>query len=78
MAVFDQILYIKCESGTIVFISVLFFLLIFESLLHYIEKIGKNHGFEGLVEKLYREFMILGVISFGKEIFIHFYLFISH
>lgn len=66
MAIFDQILYIRSESGTIVFISVLFFLLIFEAILHFIEKFGKEHGFEGLVEKLYREFMILGVISFGN------------
>jgi len=65
VAVFGDILILDNQSGTIVFISVLVVLSIFDGLLHMFEVECEKRGFKGLIKKLYREFLTMGFISFG-------------
>jgi hypothetical protein len=65
MSVFGEILFLSNVSGTIVFVAVMIFLTIFEALLHSIEVECAKRGYKGLIKKLYREFMIMGFISFA-------------
>lgn len=65
MAVFGEILVLYHVPGTTVFVAVMLFLSIFEGLLHYLEVECTKRGFKGLIKKLYREFMIMGFISFA-------------
>jgi hypothetical protein len=55
-------------SGHVVFICVLVFLLIFEAGLHALESYCNKNGFKGLMQKLIREFMVMGLLSFGTYI----------
>eukprot|EP01040_Poterioochromonas_malhamensis_P012225 gene12225-13368_t len=68
MALFGTILSLSNDSGTIVFVTVMIFLTFFEAGLHYLEKVGGKLGYKALIMKLYREFMILGFISFALQI----------
>eukprot|EP01033_Poteriospumella_lacustris_P003365 gene3365-2488_t len=65
MSVFGEILFLSNVSGTIVFVAVMIFLTIFEALLHSVEVECSKRGYKGLIKKLYREFMIMGFISFA-------------
>jgi len=65
MAVFGKILYLPNVSGAIVFIMVLVVFTLFEGFLHIVEVECNKRGLKGLIKKLYREFMIMGFISFA-------------
>lgn len=81
---FGTILSLSNDSGTIVFVAVMIFLTFFEAgqflshtintfltcflALHHLEKVGGKLGYKALIMKLYREFMILGFISFTLQI----------
>jgi hypothetical protein len=65
MGLFGQALYVESSSGTIVFIGVLLFLLMFEGLVNVAETASIEYGYQELVHKLFREFMIMGIISFA-------------
>jgi hypothetical protein len=65
MGFFGEILLLNALDGSYMFIGLLFFLLIFKSLLHILELYCAKNGFKELLENLYREFMLMGFISFG-------------
>eukprot|EP01038_Epipyxis_sp_PR26KG_P005998 gene5998-8260_t len=69
MAIFGSIGTLKHESATIVFIAVMIFLVLVEGSLHLAEQACSKRGYRGLIKKLYREFMIMGFISFAIFIF---------
>lgn len=67
MGFFGQILLLDALDGSYFFIALLFFLLIFKAGLHIMELYCDKNGFKELLENLYREFMLMGFISFGTE-----------
>ena len=66
--IFGGLVEIRSDSGTIVLIAVSIFLLIFDASLHKLEAYCHRNGFKGLAEKLIREFMVMGLLSFGTYI----------
>jgi hypothetical protein len=62
MTLFGGILELQSGSGTAIFVGMLLILLFFELLLRVLEEVLTEY--HGLLEKLVREFMIMGVISF--------------
>lgn len=68
MVLFGQLVELRAGSGSLVFIVVLVFLLVFEGIIQQIEKLSDKYGFHMLVQKLFREFMIMGFVSFGTYI----------
>ena len=62
---FGEVYYLRGTSSTIVFVAVLIVFFLFEGLLHVFEVECNKRGLQGLVKKLYREFMIMGFISFA-------------
>ena len=98
MTVFGTVINLPHKAGTITFIVVLIFLMVFEGGqftahcmlmisgcsdvvfdiyfligLHEMESACEKHGLQGLVKKLYKEFMILGLISFALFIITELY-----
>eukprot|EP01031_Cornospumella_fuschlensis_P031516 gene31516-38091_t len=65
MAIFGKLLYLYNVQVVVVFISVLFVLMLFEGFVHVLEVECTKRGFKALIKKLYREFMIMGFISFA-------------
>ena len=65
MGFFGEIIVLEAQQTTYVFIALLMFLLIFKAVLHIIEMYCNRNGFKDLLENLYREFMMMGLISFG-------------
>ena len=63
---FGSIILLEATEGTYMFIALLMFLLIFKAGLHILELYCDRNGFNELLENLYREFMIMGFISFGQ------------
>eukprot|EP01032_Pedospumella_encystans_P034337 gene34337-38810_t len=59
MSIFGTVVSLPYKAGTIVFIAVLFALMILEGVLHAAESFCNHNGLQGLVRKLYKEFMIL-------------------
>lgn len=55
-------------SGSLVFIIVLILLLAAEGALHSLEAYCEKNGFKGLLQKLIREFMMMGLLSFSTYI----------
>lgn len=68
MAFFGYILLLSAGEVTYIFILLLMFLLIFKAALHIVENFCNRNGFKELLENLYREFMMMGLISFGMFI----------
>lgn len=52
-------------SATIIFVAVLLIITIFESILEHFEQWSKKANLEMLFKKLYREFFMMGLISFA-------------
>jgi hypothetical protein len=65
MSLFGEIYHLHSKSSTIVFCAVLVVFFLLEGLLHIFEVECNKRGLQGLVKKLYREFMIMGFISFA-------------
>ncbi|KAJ1416364.1 hypothetical protein B484DRAFT_434534, partial [Ochromonadaceae sp. CCMP2298] len=65
MVVLGTALNLGNQAALIVFISLLVFLMMLEGALHLLEAACQHRGLHGLIKKLYREFMIMGFISFG-------------
>ena len=70
MGFFGEIILLNALDGTYVFVALLMFLLVFKAGLHILEMTCERNGFKELLENLYREFMIMGFISFGEEIIV--------
>lgn len=68
MGFFGEILLLDATDGTYMFVGLLMFLLTFKAGLHILELYCDRNGFKDLLENLYREFMIMGFISFGEEL----------
>lgn len=68
MGMFGSMVHLKPDCGTIVFIGVLVFVLLFDGAFYVLESYCKRNEFKGLLEKLSKEFMIMGFISFGTYI----------
>lgn len=66
MGFFGTMLILSAADATYIFIALLMFLLIFKAGLHILEIYCNRNGFKELLENLYREFMMMGLISFGK------------
>jgi hypothetical protein len=69
MGFFGSMLLLTAEDATYIFIALLMFLLIFKAGLHILEIYCNRNGFKELLENLYREFMMMGLISFGSFLF---------
>jgi hypothetical protein len=65
MGFFGSMLLLTAEDATYIFIALLMFLLMFKAGLHILEIYCNRNGFKELLENLYREFMMMGLISFG-------------
>lgn len=65
MGFFGTMLILGADDATYIFIALLMFLLIFKAGLHILEIYCNRNGFKELLENLYREFMMMGLISFG-------------
>jgi len=78
MAILGTALSLSNQAGTIVFIGVLIFLMMFEGVLHVAESACNKRGLHGLIKKLYREFMIMGLISFAIFLITEMYDFDTH
>jgi hypothetical protein len=70
MGFFGSMLLLTAEDATYIFIALLMFLLMFKAGLHILEIYCNRNGFKELLENLYREFMMMGLISFGQSLFI--------
>ena len=69
MGFFGYILLLTAGEATYIFIALLMFLLIFKAGLHILETFCNRNGFKELLENLYREFMMMGLISFGMLVY---------
>ena len=67
MGFFGEIILLTALDGTYTFVALVMFLLIFKAGLHILEIYCDRSGFKELLENLYREFMIMGIISFGQK-----------
>ena len=65
MGFFGAMLELSAAEATYIFIALLMFILVFKAGLHILEVYCEKNGFRELLENLYREFMIMGLISFG-------------
>ena len=69
ITVFGIVAYISSPEGTVIFIGLLLFLIALESGFKYLEDIAAAKGLGKLFEKLKKELMFLGLISFAVFIF---------
>jgi hypothetical protein len=65
MSFFGSLITLSAGRTTVIFIILLLVLLAFKSGLHILEVVSDRNGFRELLENLYREFMIMGLVSFG-------------
>jgi hypothetical protein len=65
MSIFGSAIALDIRTTTIVFILVLLLFLGFEGVLEVVEHACHHHKLDGLVKKLYKEFMIMGLVSFA-------------
>jgi hypothetical protein len=66
MSFFGALVTLSAGRTTVIFIILLLVLLLFKSGLHILEVVSDRNGFRELLENLYREFMIMGLVSFGR------------
>ncbi len=66
--IFNQMIYLESESATEVFIILLFTILLTEKLIHLAEAWAHETGYKELVEKLFKEMTMMGILSFGTFI----------
>ena len=65
MGFFGYMLLLTAGEATYIFIALLMALLVFKAGLHILEIHCHRNGFKELLDNLYREFMMMGLISFG-------------
>lgn len=69
MTIFGIVGNLKSFEGTVVFIGFLLFLVILEAIVTNLEVAAEVRGMKDLFEKLQRELMMMGIISFAVFIF---------
>ena len=65
MAIFGSIHVQGSISGSVLFIGVLLFIVFFDAFLDAFEALCVKYDVKVLIKKLYREFMIMGLVSFA-------------
>jgi hypothetical protein len=69
MAVFGAILSLANVAGTLVFLFLLIFLVLLEASVAFAERLFNRNGYSEIFDKLKKELMILGIISFTVFIY---------
>jgi hypothetical protein len=65
MTFFGSFILLSTGKTTVIFVILVLVLLLFKAGLHILEVVSDRNGFRELLENLYREFMIMGLVSFG-------------
>jgi Ca2+-binding EF-hand superfamily protein len=67
--IFGVILVIRGRPGTVIFVILLAFLMMLEYMFGYLQTLSNRHGYNDIYDKLKKELMLLGIISFTVFIY---------